>query len=94
MLDDPTRIRRFADAYQEMAKRTNYRPAAPSDGLGNITLSKEQIADPVRLRNESVTYATEFADEDDAMEFWVGCSNFETNRALVYAIEAARAMRG
>ena len=34
------KIMRFAETYLMMA-RTGYRPAAPSDGLGNIQLSRQ-----------------------------------------------------
>lgn len=36
------KIMRFAETYLMMA-RIGYRPAAPSDGLGNIQLSREQF---------------------------------------------------
>jgi len=34
--------------------------------------------------------AMRFIKEEDTNEFFIGCSNFHTNRALVYTIEAAR----
>jgi hypothetical protein len=37
---------RLREVYIAMSKRANYRPAAPIDGCGNITLSDEGLADP------------------------------------------------
>ena len=66
----------------------NYRPAAPCDGMGNITLTPDQYDDRGRLYREAVEYALTFSQEDDKREFRIGCSNFSTNRAFVLAIEA------
>jgi hypothetical protein len=59
-------LRRFYEAYLLMAEQACYRPAAPSDGFGNI--QKEENTD----------------------KFWIGCSDYKTNRAFVWSIEAAR----
>jgi hypothetical protein len=40
------KIERFREAYIAMAKKARYRPQAPGDGMGNISLSKEQLTDP------------------------------------------------
>lgn len=48
------RFERYRTAYLEMAKTARYRPVAPSDGLGNVQLSKSQMADPARLSAEAV----------------------------------------
>jgi hypothetical protein len=84
---------RFAQAYLMMAD-AKYRPAAPSDGFGNIQLTKDEIADEDRLYCEAVKYAAQFSLEEDRHAFWVGCSNYSTNRAFVLAIEAARSLAG
>ena len=83
------KIMRFAQAYLMMA-RAGYRPAAPSDGYGNIQLSLEQCRDRERLDREAATYALRFNREEDSLSFWIGCSNYTTNRAFVLSIEAAR----
>ena len=41
---------------------------------------------------EAAARAEAFLKEDDAMTWPIGCSDFETNRALVFTIEAARAL--
>jgi hypothetical protein len=84
------RHERYAEAYLAMAQQAKYRPEAPSDGLGNISLTDAELADQQRLAGEATTYAVRFGREDDACAFWIGCSNFRTNRAFVWAIEAAR----
>jgi hypothetical protein len=83
------KLMRFAQAYLMMA-RAGYRPAAPSDGLGTILLSREQFADRKRLDQEAVKYAVAFEREEDNDSFDIGCSNYTTNRAFVLCIEAAR----
>jgi hypothetical protein len=81
---------RFAQAYLMMA-HAQYRPQAPSDGFGNVQLSTEEYNDEARLYREAVHYAAVFnRDEDDNRDFHIGCSNWETNRAFVLSIEAAR----
>ena len=39
---------------------------------------------------ERPDYALRFNREEDSNSFWIGCSNYETNRAFVLCIEAAR----
>ena len=88
-------ITRFAEAYLMMAMRARYRPGAPSDGMGNIQLESEELADPDRLRREAFDYAMRFyKEEEDTHEFWIGCSDGRTNRAFLLVIEAARNLAG
>ena len=98
MTTDPFRhhpkLVRFREAYLAMAEQARYRPMAPGDGMGNIHLSAAEVADPWRLTREAEAYAVAFDKEEDSRAFWVGCSNFETNRAFVWAIEAARCLAG
>src|SRR5262245_31327459 len=86
---DP-RWQRFREAYLLMARDARYRPQAPSDGLGNIMLSEKELADEARLELEASSYAIKFMKEEDDDEFFIGCSDFTTNRAFVWTIEAAR----
>jgi hypothetical protein len=86
---DP-RIRKFAFAYLDMAQRARYRPCAPGDGCGGIYLSAEELRDRMRLRIEALTYAIQFLREEDGDSFVIGCSNYATSAAFVFAIEAAR----
>jgi hypothetical protein len=88
-----SRLARFAEAYLIMAG-VKYRPAAPSDGCGNIQLSPDQFKARDRLYREAVKYAVDFYREEDSLSFWIGCSNFNTNRAFVLSIEAARLLAG
>ena len=87
------KIMRFAQTYLMMA-RAGYRPAAPNDGFGNIQLSREQFEDRGRLYMEAVEYALKFNREEDSNRFWIGCSDYATNRAFVLCIEAARLLAG
>lgn len=89
-----TKFHRFAEAYFKMASEARYRPAAPSDGIGNIQLSLEECQDQGRLRQEARDYALRFNAEEDKNEFWIGCSDYRTNRAFVWTIEAARCLAG
>jgi hypothetical protein len=81
---------RIREAYIQMATIGRYRPLAPSDGLGNVELSKEELEDTQRLNDEATQYAKNFMKTEDAGgDFHIGVSDFVTNRALVYTIEAA-----
>lgn len=73
-----------------MARAAKYRPAAPGDGFGSIYLSKEQLEDQHRLDLEAVKYAVAFEREEDSNSFFIGCSDYRTNRAFILCIEAAR----
>jgi hypothetical protein len=88
--DDRPAYYRFCEAYLAMAERAKYRPAAPSDGCGHITISAAALAEPGRLEREAGQYAAGFLEEEDNRDFRIGCSDYRTNRALVYVIEAAR----
>jgi hypothetical protein len=48
------------------------------------------MRDQARLDREAVDYAIRFAAEEDELCFTLGCSNFPTNRAFVWTVEAAR----
>ncbi len=80
-----TDFEQIARAYRRMANEVGYRPAAPSDGFGNITIPAEELD----LDAEIETYAMRFiADEDDGR--FLGCANSTEREAMVYLIEAAR----
>ncbi len=84
------KLERFSEAYLLMGERARYRPQAPSDGFGNICLSRDELNDTSRLMKEARDYALAFDAEEDTRQFHIGCSNFTTNRAFVWSIEAAR----
>jgi hypothetical protein len=89
------KVARFRRAYLRMAKEAKYRPQAPSDGFtGNVALTKQQLADPIRLKQEATEYALRFNAEEDTLRFQLGCSDFHTNMAFVWTVEAARALCG
>jgi hypothetical protein len=88
------RNHRYAEAYLLMAQEAKYRPQAPSDGFGTLLLTREQVRDPHRLTEETLAYVERFEKEEDTRSFNIGCSNFTTNRALIWTIEAARSLCG
>lgn len=88
------RLTRYAEAYVHMAKEARYRPKAPGDGFGNVSLSARQLADRQRLMREAADYARAFDAEEDERTFIIGCSEYDTNRALIYTVEAARVLCG
>jgi hypothetical protein len=69
---------RIREAYIEMATQANYRPLAACDS------AESEVPD------EATSYARRFVAEEQTTEFHVGVSDYTTNRALVYTIEAAR----
>jgi len=72
---------RIREAYIEMARQANHRPHAPEGARRDDD-----------LKDEAAAYAREFIAEEQTTEFDIGVSDFTTNRALVYTIEAARCM--
>jgi hypothetical protein len=82
---------RLIEAYFAMAMMANYRPEAPGDGCGGIDLSDEQLKNPNVLYSEASRYAVDFIHhEDEGGKFDIGVSHYETNRALIFCIEACR----
>lgn len=85
-----TRFDRYVEAYYEMAAKAKYRPAARSDGFGNIPAGVDYLNDPNELEREANTYAKRIYEQDNKKCFQVqASSNYRTNRALVYVLEAA-----
>jgi hypothetical protein len=82
--------RQLADAYRRMAREARYRPAAPSDGLGNIAMPPEELL----LDAEAEDYARRWWRDEEDGAFTVGCCNHSTRPATVFAIEAARCLCG
>jgi hypothetical protein len=78
----------IADAYRRMAIGGRYRPCAPSDGHGTITAPLEDLD----LDAEAAEYARRWWEEEDQGIFYVGCCDWETRPATIFAIEAARLM--
>ena len=84
----------FRQAYLLMAKQARYRPQAPGDGMGHVSLTRKQLTDPELLQREATAYALRFNKEENEMTLAIGCSDFCTNRAFIWTIEAARALAG
>lgn len=78
----------IAHAYERMATVARHRPMAPGDGFGNITVPEEELD----LRSEVRAYIEQRNAEEDALEFHIGCCDFPTRPATIYAVEAARAL--
>lgn len=72
---------RIREAYIEMAQQANHRPHAPEGAHRDDD-----------LQDEAAAYAREFIAEENSTKFDIGVSDYTTNRALVYTIEAARCM--
>jgi hypothetical protein len=65
-------------------------PSGALAACGHIALTRDQLNDYKRLLREAVDYAVSFISEENSRSFNLSCSNFRTNRAFVFAIEAAR----
>lgn len=83
-------VTQIRDAYRRMAIIGRYRPMAPSDGFGNITVPDDELD----LEAEAAGYARQWWDDEDAAAFRIGCCDFESRIATVFAVEAARQMCG
>ena len=85
----PTETRhQIESAYKAMATKAKYRPAAPSDGMGNISVPVEAL----NLDKEAAEYARDWWKEEDDQTFDIGCCDQVTRPATIFAIEAARNM--
>ena len=73
------------DAYRQMSDAAHYRPAAPSDGHGNITVPDEDLD----LEAECAKYARDWWREEDEQKFTIGCPDFSLRKTLIFCIEAA-----
>ncbi|MGB2590954.1 MAG: hypothetical protein WAJ96_09915 [Candidatus Acidiferrum sp.] len=78
-----------ADAYRTLA-RLHYRPAAPSDGCGNIAVPEENL----NLEREAREYAEHWCDEQSTGKYRLGVPHYSLRPAMIYAVEAARLMCG
>lgn len=78
------------DAYRRMAREARYRPAAPSDGLGNITAPLTTL----NLATEAHAYAHAWRADEDAQSYPIGCPSFADRETLILLIEAARLLCG
>lgn len=87
-MTDTTLAQQIAGAYKQMERVAHYRPQAPSDGLGNITVPLEELD----LAAEALTYARRWWDEEDEGTFRVGCCNYPTRPAAIFAMEAVRCL--
>jgi hypothetical protein len=78
----------ISSAYRAMVIEANYRPAAPSDVLGNITVPEEEL----NLEKEAADYANRWWNEEESLSFYIGSCDFQTRKATIFAVEAARLM--
>lgn len=83
-------VDQVSDAYRQMAVDARYRPAAPSDGLGNITVPIEQLD----IRMEAQRYAVNWWRQEEQQNYPIGCPDFSDRPALIFTVEAARAICG
>lgn len=81
---------RLIDAYCQMAEQVLYRPAAPSDGFGHITIPTAELEASMEARD----YVKRFLDEEAEDRYWVGNPDFSANRAFIWTLEALRLMCG
>jgi hypothetical protein len=90
--DTPTReiFDQLAGTYRLMAGKGRYRPAAPSDGFGHITVPVRELS----MDAEIMDYAAQWWGEEESREWHLGCPTFDLRPAMVLAVEAARACCG
>lgn len=80
-------LKQIAQVYGKMAKTAHYRPAAPGDGMGNVS-----VVGP--LPAEAATYASVWWEEEDSGVYNLGYPDYQLRPALIYIVEAARCMNG
>lgn len=77
-------------AYLLMTRKARYRPAAPSDGLGSITMPEAELI----VEDEAATYARRWRRDEDRGTYDIGSPDFDGRIALVLTVEAARLICG
>jgi hypothetical protein len=82
-------VEQFAKGYKILAE-LGYRPAAPSDGFGNITVPVAELD----LEVEARAYAQAFEAMDQAMVWEAGCTDARLAAGAVLVLEAFRLMNG
>jgi hypothetical protein len=82
-----SKLQRIAEAYKMLAE-LGYRPAAPSDGFGGITVPYAELEVDI----EAKEYARRFVAEENTNRYDAGCTAYTFNRAAVLALEAFRLM--
>ena len=78
---------RIGDAYRGMAS-LGYRPGAPSDGFGGVTVPEAELEVGIEGRH----YAHQFLEEEDKGVYRAGCTDLRSLRAAIWALEALRLM--
>jgi hypothetical protein len=79
-------VEQISAVYRSMVKDARYRPAAPSDGCGNITVPTEKL----NLEEECLKYSGRWWEEEDRQLYRLGCCNYSTRPSAILAIEAVR----
>lgn len=77
-------------AYRRMAEEGKYRPAAPSDGFGSVTVPEEEL----NLDAEASQYVERRWSEEDRGQYDLGVPDGGDRPALIFAIEATRLLCG
>jgi len=85
-------IWRHALTYLRMAAEANYRPAAPSDGLGNIQLDDNTLALRDQLEREAFMFGIRCVAEEKKLTVHYGCVDCRTGEASRLAVEAAKCL--
>lgn len=78
---------RIVEAYRGLAS-LGYRPVAPSNGFGGITIPERELEVDVEGRE----YGQRFMKEEDEGAYRAGCTDPRSLRAAIWALEAFRLM--
>jgi len=82
---EPAIFEQIRRVYLLMAE-AGYRPAAPSDGFGNITVPVQKLD----IEQEARDFAARWSQDEDSQVYRLGCANFPFRPAMILALEAAR----
>jgi hypothetical protein len=87
------KTQQFFRAYIRMAREARIRMQAPSDGLGTVMLTDEELTDPLVLRNEAMEYASEMVAADEKTHYELfGCTHGPWTQAFAFTLQAAELM--
>ena len=84
----PNIFKQISEAYRAMADKVKYRPSAPNDGYGNITVAEDQL----NITRECEQYAQHWWEQEDSRSYRIGCPDFRMRKGMIFAAEAAHQM--
>lgn len=86
----PEAREQIEDIYRRLAEEGHYRPAAPSDEMGDLLVQEEELD----LDAEAADYAERWRAAEDSGSYHIGSCSKSDRPAFIFSIEASRLIAG